>query len=141
MKEMTAEERRAFLAHGTRTGKLATVRADGSPHAAPVWFVLDGDELVFMTWHESVKARSILRDGRTTLVVDEEAFPYSFVMVEGTATVSHDAESRRRWARRIAERYVPPQLVEKYAERNAAAGELVVRVVPRRVVARAAMAT
>jgi hypothetical protein len=56
VKEMTAEERRAFLAHGTRTGKLATVRADGSPHAAPVWFVLDGDELVFKTWHESVKA-------------------------------------------------------------------------------------
>jgi PPOX class probable F420-dependent enzyme len=107
MKEMTAEERRAFLAHGTRTGKLATVRADGSPHAAPIWFVLDGDELVFMTWHDSVKARSILRDGRTTLVVDEAAFPYSFVMVEGTATVSDDAESRRRWARRIAERYSP----------------------------------
>lgn len=140
MNEMTVEERRAFLAHGTRTGKLATVRADGSPHAVPVWFVPDGDELVFMTWHDSVKARSILRDGRMTLVVDEEAFPYSFVMVEGTATVSHDADSRRRWARRIAERYVPPQLVTEYAERNAAAGELVVRVVPR-VVARAAMAS
>ena len=141
MREMTTEERRAFLAYGTRTAKLATVRADGSPHAAPVWFVLDGDELVFMTWHESVKARSILGDGRTTLVVDEETFPYSFVMVEGTATVSRDAESRRRWARRIAERYVPLDLVEGYAERNAADGELVVRVVPRRVVARAAMAT
>jgi hypothetical protein len=74
-------------------------------------------------------------------VVDEAAFPYSFFMVEGAATVSHDAESRRHWARRIAERYVPPQLVEEYAERNAADGELVVRVVPRRVVARAAMAT
>lgn len=141
MKGMTAEERRAFLAHGTRTGKLATVRADGSPHSVPVWFVPDGDELVFMTWHDSVKARSILRDGRMTLVVDEEAFPYSFVMVEGTATVSHDTESRRRWARRIAERYVPPHLVKEYAERNAADGELVVRVVPRRIVARAAMAS
>lgn len=140
MKDMTNEERRAFLAHGTRTGKLATVRADGSPHAAPVWFVPDGDNLVFMTWHESVKAKSILRDGRATLVVDEETFPYSFVMVEGTAKVSRDEESRRRWARRIAERYVPAHLVETYAKRNAADGELVVRVVPSRIVARAAMA-
>lgn len=93
MKEMTAEERRAFLSHGTRTGKLATVRADGSPHAVPVWFVLDGDDLVFTTWHESVKARSIRRDGRMTLVVDEETFPYSFVMVEGTRSYRTSTQS------------------------------------------------
>jgi hypothetical protein len=40
-----------------------------------------------MTWHESVKARAILRDGRTTVVVDDAAFPYSFVMVEGSPVV------------------------------------------------------
>lgn len=140
MKEMNPAEVEAFLAHGTRTGKLATVRADGSPHAVPVWFVLDGYEVVFMTWHESVKARSIQHDSRTTLVVDEEAFPYSFVMVEGTATISDDADDRRHWARRIAERYVPPDQVDEYADRNAVEGELVVRIVPRRVVARDSMA-
>jgi hypothetical protein len=31
MRDMSEAERRAFLTHGTRTGKLATVRADGSP--------------------------------------------------------------------------------------------------------------
>ena len=140
MKEMSPEEVGAFLASGTRTAKLATVRADGSPHVAPVWFVPDGDVVVFMTWHESVKGRSLLRDGRTTLIVDDETFPYSFVMIEGTATTSTGEEDRRRWSRRIAERYVPSDLVDEYAERNAVEGELVVRVVPRRVVARAAMA-
>jgi Pyridoxamine 5'-phosphate oxidase len=34
-------ECRAFLAEGTRTGKLATVRADGRAQVTPVWFVLD----------------------------------------------------------------------------------------------------
>jgi len=47
--KMSPEEIREFLAHGTRTGKLATVRANGAPHVAPVWFVLDGDDLVFNT--------------------------------------------------------------------------------------------
>ena len=32
-----------------RTAKLAVVRADGSPHVAPVWVDLEGDEIVFMT--------------------------------------------------------------------------------------------
>ena len=46
---MTDEQARAFLAAGYRTGKLATVRADGRPHVAPIWFVLDGADLIFMT--------------------------------------------------------------------------------------------
>ena len=44
MKPMGPEEWRTFLLEGQRTAKLATVRADGRPHVAPVWFVLDEDE-------------------------------------------------------------------------------------------------
>ena len=46
---MGDEERRRFMMEGTRTGKLATVRPDASPHVAPIWFVLDGDDVVLMT--------------------------------------------------------------------------------------------
>ena len=49
MQKMTPEEEKAFLLSGTRTGKLATVRADGRPHVAPVWFLLDGDDVIFTT--------------------------------------------------------------------------------------------
>ena len=39
---MSDEELVAFLtADPPRTAKLATVRADGRPHVAPVWFALD----------------------------------------------------------------------------------------------------
>ena len=31
-----------------RTAKLAVTRLDGSPHVAPVWVDLDGDDIVFM---------------------------------------------------------------------------------------------
>jgi nitroimidazol reductase NimA-like FMN-containing flavoprotein (pyridoxamine 5'-phosphate oxidase superfamily) len=42
MKEMGDEERRGFLLDRARTAKLATVRADGRPHVAPIWYDLDG---------------------------------------------------------------------------------------------------
>ena len=62
---MSEEERTAFLLHGTRTGKLATVRRDGRPHVQPVWFVLDDDgTVVFMTNARTVKARNLRRDPR-----------------------------------------------------------------------------
>jgi hypothetical protein len=39
---MSDDEVRAFvLAEPPHTAKVATVRADGSPHLAPVWFALD----------------------------------------------------------------------------------------------------
>src|SRR5215211_5105222 len=44
---MTPDETRAFLLEGTRTAALATVRAKGRLHVAPIWFTLDGDDLLF----------------------------------------------------------------------------------------------
>ncbi len=46
------------------TAKLAVVRRDGSPHVAPVWIDLDGDDVMFMTSARSIKGKAILRDGR-----------------------------------------------------------------------------
>ena len=80
---MNQQQAREVLAAGTHTGKLATVRADGSPHVAPVWFVLDGDDLVFTTGADTSKGKALRRDPRAALVVDVEEPPYAFVLVEG----------------------------------------------------------
>jgi nitroimidazol reductase NimA-like FMN-containing flavoprotein (pyridoxamine 5'-phosphate oxidase superfamily) len=47
MQLMSEAQWREFALAGTRTGKLTVTRADGRPHVTPVWFVLDGDEVVF----------------------------------------------------------------------------------------------
>src|SRR5436309_15504621 len=71
-RKMTPEEIRAFLSHGTRTAKVATSGPGGQPHVMPVWFALDGEELVFTTWGDSAKGRNLRRDPRAAMVVDEE---------------------------------------------------------------------
>src|SRR5437868_14723451 len=60
-RKMTPDEILAFLNHGTRTAKLATSGPGGQPHVMPVWFALDGEELVFTTWADSVKGRNLRR--------------------------------------------------------------------------------
>lgn len=133
--KMTDEQWRAFVSHGTRTGKLATVRADGSPHVVPVWFVLDGDDLVFNTGGTSVKGRNLRRDPRAALTVDEEQPPYAFVSVRGRVTVSEDVDEMLPWSIRIAARYMGGDRAEEYGRRNAVAGELLVRLRVEQVVA------
>ncbi len=129
MKPMGPEEWRTFLLEGQRTAKLATVRADGRPHVAPVWFVLDGDELVFTTMLSSVKGKNLSRDPRVMVSVDEESFPYAFVLIQGEARVERLSPGELLpWATRIAARYIGEERSEAYGRRNAVEGEALVRV-------------
>ncbi|MBM9438063.1 PPOX class F420-dependent oxidoreductase [Streptomyces bryophytorum] len=125
---MTEPEWRAFLAHGTRTAKLATTRADGRPHVAPVWFLLEGNDLVFTTGRDTVKGRTLARDPRVMACVDDDRPPFSFALVQGSATFSEDLAELHNWAGRIAARYMGEDRAEEYAARNGVPGEILVRV-------------
>ncbi len=137
MHKMTDRERRSFLSYKTRTGKLAVVRRDGRPLVTPIWFVLDRDDIVFMTFESSGKGLAVRRDGRVAMVVDEEAPPYSFVLVEGTVSISEDPAELLRWATVIGGRYMGAHRADEYGKRNAVPGELLVRIHPTRIVAMA----
>jgi PPOX class probable F420-dependent enzyme len=133
---MNGEEVRAILtARPPHTGKLATVRADGRPHLAPVWYDVDDDgTVVFNTGASTVKGRNLQRDPRASLCVDDERPPFSFVVVEGMAELSDDLADLRAWATRIGGRYMGPERAEEYGARNGVPGELVVRLRPQQVV-------
>lgn len=135
MPEMTREEYRSFMIGQARTASLATVRADGRPHVAPIWFDLDGETLVFMTGEDTVKGKNIRRDPRVSLCVDDEQPPFSFVLFEGSVELADDDPDKLYWATRIAERYMGEELAEPYGRRNAVPGELLVRVTPEKIVA------
>ena len=135
-RRMNGEEIRAFLTTlPPHTAQLATVRADGRPHLAPVWYDVDGDgTLVFNTGASTVKGRNLRRDPRASLCVDDERPPFSFVVVEGAVELSDDLADVRAWATRIGGRYMGPGRAEEYAARNGVPGELVVRLRPQHVV-------
>lgn len=137
---MDEAEIRSFMGTGSKTGKLATVRADGSPHVAPIWFTFDhatGD-LVFMTWHTSLKARSMRRDPRVSVGVDDETFPFAWARLDGRARFS-DVD-RVHWATETSRRYVGDHRAAEYGARNGVDGELVVWVTPTRLVGEADIA-
>src|SRR4051812_45570288 len=131
---MTEDEAWGFLAADPpHTAKVATVRADGRPHVAPVWYVVDGRSIVFTTGKETAKGRTLRRDPRVAISVDDERPPFSFVTIEGTASLSEDLEEVRRWAAVIGGRYMGADRAEEYGARNGVAGELLVRVTSRRL--------
>jgi PPOX class probable F420-dependent enzyme len=132
---MPKEQYIKFLMTGTRTGKLATVSQDGRPHVVPVWFVLDGDAIVFTTSAGSAKAKHMARDPRVAFCVDDQQPPFSYVMIEGTVETSPNPPEMLEWATRIAARYMGDPLAEAYGKRNAVDGELLVLLTPTKVIA------
>ena len=136
---MSSDELDRFLSSGTRTAKLATTRADGRPHVAPVWFVLDGDDVVFMTGADTVKGKAMLRDPRVALSVDDEEPPFAFALIEGTVSISRDLDEMLPLSIAIARRYMGDENAERYGRRNAVEGELLLRLRRAKVTAMAGL--
>ncbi len=132
MDELT-DEVIAFLSEGTRTGMLGYLASDGRPLVAPVWFVVEGGELAFNTGKNTAKGRALARDPRVVMCVDDPRPPYSFVQVQGIASISEEPNDVLDIATRTGGRYMGPDRAEEYGRRNGVPGELVVRIRPTKV--------
>jgi PPOX class probable F420-dependent enzyme len=143
MTEMSKAEIGRFLMKGTFTGKLATVKEDGSSHVVPVWFVLEKKKsrdkignIIFTTGSTSVKANNIQRDNRISICIDDQIPPFSFVTIFGTAKIyPYKQKEVLKWATEIAERYMGKSNAEAYGRRNSEEGLVLVRIKPTRIIA------
>ena len=134
MAELTPQVRE-FLSAGTRTGKLGWVAADGRPLVAPIWFVIEGDDVLFNTVAATAKGRAIARDLRLVLTVDLEEPPYGFVQVQGVAEATDEPAEVRRIATMAGARYMGADRAEEFGARNGVPGEIGVRLRPSKVIA------
>ncbi len=134
MKGMDENEIIGFLMEGTRTGKLATVREDGHPHVAPIWFVWNEGKIIFCTGDISVKAKNIRHNPQVSICVDDESPPYAFVIIQGTAKFSDDQKDLLKWNTILGGRYMGEKLAEVYGKRNAVEGSLLVEVSPTKMI-------
>ena len=130
MRPMSTSEAWEFLGEDSRTGKLAWVAADGRPHVAPVWFIVDDGDLLFATGTRSGKVLAMRREPRVSLVVDTEEPPYAFVKVDGVVEVTEDSGELRRVSTLTGARYMGPGQAESFGERNSGPGECLVRLRP-----------
>lgn len=136
MDNMTKAEYLAFLSTPARCGKIATVREDGRPHVVPIWFILDGETLVFTAWHTSTKMKNILRDGRVAICVDHDQPPFHYVLLEGRVELlDASPEASRHWATIIGGRYMGADRADEFGKRNGIDGEWVMRMIPDKVTA------
>lgn len=115
---MTPDEVAAFLDAG-ETLIVSTIGRTGVPHVTPMWYFVDGGEVVFRSFTKSQKIVNLRRDPRLTVLV-ETGLAYAElrgVMIEGTARLVDGADDPAfvlESYRRLAARYpmVGPEPVD-----------------------------
>ena len=86
---------------------LVTQRADGTPHAVPVGFTLDGTNARVITFAGAVKAKNAARGGRASVTQIDGA---RWVTLEGTVRLLTDAVAVQEAVDAYARRYRPPKV-------------------------------
>lgn len=126
-------EQDAFV-RSMKSAIVTSLRKDGSPATSLIFYALDGDELLFSTTRDRLKAKTLKRDPRVAVTVLDEGAPYRYVSVEGAATViegdivpDHIAINR---AMRNQPDWQPPDGYEATLREQ---GRVVIRVRPIRV--------
>lgn len=99
--------------------RVATVDDDGFPRVVPIWFIRQGDNILFTPRGSSVFLANIRRDPRVGLSIDEDPLPYRKVTARGTARIIHEPGNDDEWRdlyRSIAKRYVDDDVADAYVD-------------------------
>lgn len=131
---MIGNETQDAFVRSMKSAIVTSLRKDGSPSTSLVFYAVDGDDLLFSTTADRLKAKTLRRDSRAAITVLDEGAPYRFVSVEGTATVESDDIIPGHIAVNRVMRGAPDwQPPEGYLETLRSQKRVIIRVRPERV--------
>ncbi|HEY3140245.1 MAG TPA: pyridoxamine 5'-phosphate oxidase family protein [Acidimicrobiales bacterium] len=91
-RDMLPSERRAFV-RTHRTCVFGTTRRADGPAMSVVYYVpTEDDELLVSTMRERGKAKAVARNGKVSLCVLDETWPFSYLQVYCEAAVDNDPD-------------------------------------------------
>ena len=128
---MTPEERRQFL----ETHRLAIVGAErrsAPPQLSPVYYVLDGDDLLISTTAARAKTRAVRRDHRVSLCVLGEQYPFPYLTVYGRGRIENErvVDTMMRVGEKMTGNPLPESMRPAIEERARKEQRVVLRVTP-----------
>ena len=127
---MTDEQRSFLLAH--RLCVVGVNRKVGPPHLSPVYYVMDGDDILISTTHSRFKAKAIKRNPDVSICVLAEQFPFPYLLIYGTCVIEDGGapDVMMKIGERMTGNPVPEAARPAIEQRARDEGRLVLRVTP-----------
>ena len=128
---MTPDERRKFLAEH-RLCIVGYTRAGGPPSLSPVYYAMDGDDLLISTTASRAKAKAIARNPQVSICVLGEAMPFPYLTVYGRGQIedTNVVETMMKVGERMTGNPIPDAARPAIEKRAQDEGRVVLRVTP-----------
>ena len=112
--------------------RISVIDGEGYPHTIPIWFICDGDEIVFISDRSARKIRLIQANPKGAVTIGGDPYRSEGYLLKGEFAIEEDPE--HRWLRDITYRYEPREDAEKDLAAWANDDIVVLRFTPRSVV-------
>ena len=128
---MTPEERKQFLAEH-RLCIVGYARRNGPPAMTPVYYVMDGDDIIISTTRSRAKAKRIRRNSMVSVCVLGEAMPFPYLTVYGRGRIEDEGavDAMMRIGGAMRGEPVPEAARPAVEQRAKEEGRVVLRVTP-----------
>jgi PPOX class probable F420-dependent enzyme len=107
---MLDDSARAFL-QKPLIARMSTVGPDGYPHTVPVWFKLDGDDIVVISTRDTRKVQHILANPKGAVTVGGDPGDGAGYLLQGDFSVEEDPGLA--WMKTLTRYYEDAEQAEK----------------------------
>jgi len=130
-----SDEQREFL----RSHRLCVFgfnRRSGPPSLSPVYYFMDGDEIVISTTGSRIKAKAVQRNPEVSVCVLDEKMPFAYLTVYGHARIEDEGavDVMRRIGEAMTGNPIPEAALPALEQRAKDEGRVVICVKPAQVV-------
>lgn len=128
---MFTDEQRQLLSKPL-IARLATQSTDGYPHVVPLWFILDGDDILIISERNTRKVKNIQAHPKAGLTVGGDALASPGYMIQGDCIIEEDPDYAVM--KRVTRFYEAPEDAERDIETWSKTDMVYIRMKPSKIV-------
>lgn len=108
--------------------RFAYIATDGTPRVVPIWFHWNGHEIVMATPPKAPKLKSLAKNPKVSLTIDDNVFPHKVLLIRGTARLENVNGVVPEYEA-CAARYFSPEVAEAWLKQLRSAISSMVRII------------
>lgn len=106
-----SEAVRTFLQH-PHIARIAVIDDKGYPHIVPIWYALDGEELIFFSSRDARKIGHVGANPKGAVSIGGEPYGAEGYLLKGEFALEEDIGNK--WLSIITHRYEPRELADQH---------------------------
>jgi general stress protein 26 len=105
------EDQKTYLRQA-HIARIAVIDNGGYPHSVPIWYALDGNDLMFFSSRDARKIDYVKANPKGAVSVGGEPYGAEGYLIKGEVSLEED--DGHRWLSEITHRYEPKDLADQH---------------------------